>query len=123
MIQGMDPVHGGDVRRRRFHGGHVLIEGELVRADVVVDGEVIAQVVTDVMDDDRGAQTDVDCRERVISAGFIDCSATVPTASTSPPNRTLSSTSLRHSHASGSPRSCRRSSPLPSPRGRPPSPR
>jgi N-acetylglucosamine-6-phosphate deacetylase len=60
------------MRRRRFHGGHVLIEGELVRADVVVDGEVIAEVVTDVMDDDRGAQTDVDCRERVISAGFID---------------------------------------------------
>jgi N-acetylglucosamine-6-phosphate deacetylase len=91
MIQGMDPVHGGDVRRRRFHGGHVLIEGELVRADVVVDGEVIAEVVTDVMDDDRGAQTDVDCRERVISAGFIDlqCNGADGVDITTEPHRVL----------------------------------
>jgi hypothetical protein len=102
MIQGMDPALGGDVRRRRFHGGHVLIEGELVRADVVVDGEVVVEVVTDVMDDDRGRRkptsTVASASSRPASS---TCSATVPTASTSPTNRTGSSTSRRHSPVSG----------------------
>jgi N-acetylglucosamine-6-phosphate deacetylase len=93
----MDPALGGDVRRRRFHGGHVLIEGELVRADVVVDGEVVVDVVTDVIDDEIPAPVDdrlpadVDCRERVISAGFIDlqCNGADGVDITNEPHRIL----------------------------------
>jgi N-acetylglucosamine-6-phosphate deacetylase len=74
----MEPARGGDVNRRRFHGGHALIDGELVRADVVVEGDLIAEVVTDGTVDDHSAPrngrptADVDCRNRVVAAGFID---------------------------------------------------
>jgi N-acetylglucosamine-6-phosphate deacetylase len=91
----MDPALGGDVTRRRFHGGHVLIDGELVRADVVVDGDVIAEVITDVTDDQPAhvgdRSDDVDCRNRVVAAGFIDlqCNGAGGVDITNEPHRIL----------------------------------
>ena len=73
----MGDERGRVINRRRFHGGHALIGDELVRADVVVEGESIVEIVTAVPADPTTevASSDidgVDCRERVIAAGFID---------------------------------------------------
>ena len=83
-----------DVRRRRYHGGHVLIADELVRADLVVDDDVIAEIITDTgsdesIDDDRSG--DVDCRDRVIAPGFIDlqCNGAHGVDITTEPHRIL----------------------------------
>ncbi len=88
---------GVDVNRRRFHGGHALIDGQLLRADVVVDGDRIEAVVTDVTADDPAAPgedpptTDVDCTDRVIAPGFIDlqCNGANGVDITSEPHRIL----------------------------------
>jgi N-acetylglucosamine-6-phosphate deacetylase len=82
------------VNRRRFHGGHVLVDGQLIRADVVVDDGVVAEVVGP---DDRAAPVgdrpteDVDCRNRVIAAGFIDlqCNGADGVDITNEPHRIL----------------------------------
>ena len=73
----MGDERGRVINRRRFHGGHALIGDELVRADVVVEGESIVEIVTAVPADPTTevASSDidgVDCRDRVIAAGFID---------------------------------------------------
>ncbi len=57
---------------RCFHGGHVLIDGRLIRADVVVEGETITEVATDPGDSGSFGPHAVDCRDRVIAPGFID---------------------------------------------------
>jgi N-acetylglucosamine-6-phosphate deacetylase len=58
------------MRRVRFSGGHAVIDGQLVAADVVVAGDTIVAV-------DRGGaprddDTVVDCRDRVLAPGFVD---------------------------------------------------
>lgn len=80
--------------RRRFHGAHVLIDGELIRADVAVDGDLITEVVTDAFDDPAaptGDSATVDCRDRVIAAGFIDlqCNGANGVDVTNDPHRIL----------------------------------
>jgi N-acetylglucosamine-6-phosphate deacetylase len=75
----------------------VLIDGELVRADVVVDGGFITEVVTNAAVDDRAAPVgdsstaDVDCHDRVIAAGFIDlqCNGANGVDVTNEPHRML----------------------------------
>ncbi len=57
--------------RHRFRGGQVLVDGELVRADLVVDGDLIADVAIDPPPGELGAG-DVDCDGLVIAPGFID---------------------------------------------------
>ena len=76
--------------RRVFHGGLALIDGALVRADLVVEADLIAEVVTDVHDDDRTVD-DVDCRGLVIAPGFIDlqCNGANGVDITSEPHRIL----------------------------------
>jgi len=62
---------------RRFHGGHVLVDGELIRADLVMDGDTITDVITgpaDIgpADVKQFGTSDVDCSDLVIAPGFID---------------------------------------------------
>jgi len=83
---------------RRFHGGHLLIGGELVRADLVVDGDTITGVITDVItgpadaaDVGRFGTSDVDCSDLVIAPGFIDlqCNGANGVDITTEPDRIL----------------------------------
>ena len=57
--------------RRRYRGGEALIDGELVRADLVVDGGLITGVEIDPVPGGLG-DGDVDCEGLVIAPGFID---------------------------------------------------
>jgi N-acetylglucosamine-6-phosphate deacetylase len=57
--------------RQQCRRGHVLVDGTLVRADVVVDGGVIAEVIVDPRNGDLG-EGDIDCEGLVIAPGFID---------------------------------------------------
>lgn len=67
----MHDEHGSDVNRRRFVGGQALVDGELVRADLLVESGTITDVITDVRRP-GGNVVDVDCRGLVIAPGFID---------------------------------------------------
>ncbi len=86
----MERADGDRSKRRRFRGGHVLVDGDLVRADVVVDGGLIAEVVTDGSAG-GGSIDDVDCRDRVMAAGFIDlqCNGAAGVDITNEPHRIL----------------------------------
>jgi N-acetylglucosamine-6-phosphate deacetylase len=83
--------HGRDVNRRRFLGGEALIDGELVRADLVVDDGTIADVIIDPTHVEQPGSADVDCRNLVIAAGFIDlqCNGANGVDITTEPDRML----------------------------------
>jgi N-acetylglucosamine-6-phosphate deacetylase len=68
----MDGESGRAAKRRRFLGGELLIDGGLVRADLVVEGDTITEIVTDPGEVRSFGDGDVDCRDRVIAPGFID---------------------------------------------------
>ena len=76
--------------RRCYRGGQVLVDGVLVRADVVVDNGVIAQVMIDPPPDELGSD-DVDCGGLVIAPGFIDlqCNGAIGVDITGEPDRIL----------------------------------
>ena len=76
--------------RRCYRGGQVLVDGELVRADLVVDNGVIAQVMIDPPPDELGSD-DVDCGGLVIAPGFIDlqCNGAIGVDITGEPDRIL----------------------------------
>ncbi len=71
----------------RFSGGQALIDGNLVRADVTVDGGRIADVAIDDAHADDGAV--IDCTGLVIAPGFIDlqCNGAVGVDITNEPHR------------------------------------
>jgi len=71
MIRGMDSTTTGSPERRRYRRGRVLLDGALVRADLVVDGELIVEVVVDPRHGDLD-DGDIDCGGLVIAPGFID---------------------------------------------------
>jgi N-acetylglucosamine-6-phosphate deacetylase len=87
---GMDSTATGRPERRRYRRGQVLLDGALVRADLVVDGGMIAEVSVDPPygDLDDG---DVDCEGLVISPGFIDlqCNGAGGVDITTEPDRVL----------------------------------
>jgi N-acetylglucosamine-6-phosphate deacetylase len=89
----MEHAPGSESSIRRFQGGHVLIDGRLIRADVVIEGDTISEVVTDPGDVESPATRghDVDCRDRVIAPGFIDlqCNGAGGVDITSEPHRIL----------------------------------
>ncbi len=72
----MDDTDDRKMNRRRFLGGQVLIDGGLVRADLVVDGDTIAGITTGITTDPgvvgSPGSGDVDCSDLVIAPGFID---------------------------------------------------
>ncbi len=76
--------------RRCYRSGLVLVDGELVRADLVVDGGLIAEVVFDPPPDELGSD-DVDCAGLVIAPGFIDlqCNGAVGVDITNEPDRII----------------------------------
>lgn len=86
----MDSTTTGTPERRRFRRGEVLLDGELVRADLVVDGELIVEVVVDPPDDGLD-DSDVDCDGLVIAPGFIDlqCNGAGGVDITTEPDRIL----------------------------------
>lgn len=57
--------------RRRFWGGLALVEGELVRADVVVSSGLISEIAVGA-DAPALGEDDVDCTGLVIAPGFVD---------------------------------------------------
>jgi len=57
--------------RRRYRGGQALIDGELVRADLVVEDGLITAVEIDPAPNGLG-DGDIDCAGLVIAPGFID---------------------------------------------------
>jgi N-acetylglucosamine-6-phosphate deacetylase len=85
-------VHATDspTRRDRYRRGQVLLDGALVRADLIVEGEVIVEVEIDPphvgLDDG-----DVDCDGLVIAPGFIDlqCNGAGGVDITTEPDRIL----------------------------------
>ncbi len=85
------------VGRCSFRGGRVLIEGELRRADLVVEGGRVVDVVTEPPGAETSsghgdlATTEVDCRGLVIAPGFIDlqCNGAVGVDITTEPHRIL----------------------------------
>jgi len=92
----MDDERGRRMIGRRFHGGHVLVDGELVRADLVVDGATITDVITDPadvgpFDVGQPGTSDVDCSDLVIAPGFIDlqCNGANGVDITTEPDRIL----------------------------------
>jgi len=92
----MDDQRGRRMIGRRFHGGHVLVDGELVRADLVVDGATITDVITDPadvgpFDVGQPGTSDVDCSDLVIAPGFIDlqCNGANGVDITTEPDRIL----------------------------------
>ena len=91
----MTHAPGPGVSRRSFHGGDVLVDGELVRADLVIEGGLIVEVVTDVGTGDGSSSErgdgDVDCGGLVIAPGFIDlqCNGAVGVDITTEPHRIL----------------------------------
>jgi N-acetylglucosamine-6-phosphate deacetylase len=56
---------------RCYRGGQVLVDGEPIRADLVVDGGLISEIVVDPPPGEH-ADGDVDCDGLVIAPGFID---------------------------------------------------
>lgn len=74
----------------RYRGGQVLLDGALVRADLVVDGDVIVEVSVDPPNDGL-ADGDVDCDGLVIAPGFIDlqCNGAGGVDITTEPDRIL----------------------------------
>lgn len=75
MIRVMDSSTNGRPERRRYRRGQVLLDGALVRADIVVDGGAIVEVSVDLPNDgldDGDVDCDVDCDGLVIAPGFID---------------------------------------------------
>jgi len=97
----MDDERGRRMIGRRFHGGHVLVDGEPVRADLVVDGDTITDVITDPadvgpfdvgpFDVGQPGTSDVDCSDLVIAPGFIDlqCNGANGVDLTTEPDRIL----------------------------------
>jgi N-acetylglucosamine-6-phosphate deacetylase len=87
------PSPGGS--SRTYRGGHVLIEGALLRADLAVEGDRIADIITDRSADDTTVGDDdsdtVDCRGLVIAPGFIDlqCNGARGVDITNEPHRIL----------------------------------
>ena len=71
----------------------MLIDGGLTRADILVAGDTISEVVTDPSDvgSPAGDGLDVDCRDRVIGPGFIDlqCNGAGGVDITNEPHRIL----------------------------------
>jgi N-acetylglucosamine-6-phosphate deacetylase len=59
---------------KRFVGGEVMIDGRLERADLVVDGGRIAQILRNPGDtgDQRADPETMDCHGWIVSPGFID---------------------------------------------------
>jgi len=84
----MNDERGRRMIGRRFHGGHVLVGGALIRADLVVDGDTITDVITDPADT---GPADVDCSDLVIAPGFIDlqCNGANGVDLTTEPDRIL----------------------------------
>jgi len=76
---------------RRFHGGHVLIGGELIRADLVVDGDTITDLIADPNEFGPFDTSDVDCSDLVVAPGFIDlqCNGANGVDITTEPDRIL----------------------------------
>ena len=92
----MDDERGRRMIGQRFHGSHVLVDGELVRADLVVDGATITDVITDPadvgpFDVGQPGTSDVDCSDLVIAPGFIDlqCNGANGVDITTDPDRLL----------------------------------
>ncbi len=87
----MDDARGRDVIRRRFLGGRLLVDGALVRADLVVDGDTITEVVTDPGGIGSLGPSDADCSDLVIAPGFIDlqCNGANGVDITSEPHRII----------------------------------
>ncbi len=83
-------AHENLTARRCYRSGLVLVDGELVRADLVVDGGLIAEVVFDPPPDELGSD-DVDCAGLVIAPGFIDlqCNGAVGVDITNEPARII----------------------------------
>jgi N-acetylglucosamine-6-phosphate deacetylase len=76
--------------RRRYRRGQVLIDGALVRADLVVVGDRIVEVAVDPPSGDLD-DGDVDCAGLVIAPGFIDlqCNGAGGVDITTEPDRIL----------------------------------
>ncbi len=76
--------------QRRYRGAQVLVDGGLVRADLVVDGGLIAEVVVDPPPGQL-VDGDVDCGGLVIAPGFIDlqCNGAIGVDITTEPDRIL----------------------------------
>lgn len=79
------------MNRRRFLGGELLLDGGLVRADLVVEGDTITEVVTDPGDVASFGPGDVDCSDLVVAPGFIDlqCNGAGGVDITNEPHRIL----------------------------------
>ncbi len=90
MIHRVQSASDGPATRHRFRGGQVLVDGELIRADIVVEDDLIADVVIEPSADEVG-DDDVDCVGLVIAPGFIDvqCNGAGGVDITSEPDRIL----------------------------------
>jgi N-acetylglucosamine-6-phosphate deacetylase len=86
----MDSTTADRPERHRYRRGQVLIDGELVPAELVVDGDRIVDVAVDPPHDgvDDG---DIDCDGLVIAPGFIDlqCNGAGGVDITTEPDRIL----------------------------------
>ena len=87
----MDDERGRRMIGRRFHGGHILVGGELIRADLVVDGDTITDVIADPDEGGPFDTGDVDCSDLLIAPGFIDlqCNGANGVDITTEPDRIL----------------------------------
>lgn len=87
----MDSEPGRNALRRRFLGGQLALDGQLVGADLVVHGDTISEIVTDRTDLRSAGPDDVDCRHLVIAPGFIDlqCNGAAGVDITNEPHRII----------------------------------